>query len=335
MKRIVVTLLLTVALATSAGAVSNVGTRAAQFLKIGVGMRATAMGDAFVAVANDASALYWNPAGLSRVSRRQVIFNQANWIAGIRFGYVGMVWPLPNRGTIGGAMTYLGSGEMKVRTEDAPEGTGETFEVNDLALTFAYGLPFTDRFSFGFAFKYISEQIWHMSASAYAIDLGIHFDTDFHGIQLGMNLSNFGGKMRLMGEDTRFIYNIDPNRNPNHTPNVVADLRTDAFDLPTRFQVGLSGPLPVLPGIWAVDFVTPNDNYAYLNAGAEVQLGRFLSLRAGYRGLFNYEMEGGLTAGAGFRITSPRLPWKLNLDYSYLDFGRLQNAQRFGVLLVF
>ncbi len=329
------TLFLVFAWMGSAGAVSNVGTRAAQFLKIGVGMRATAMGEAFVAVANDASALYWNPAGLSRVHRHQVIFNQAQWIADIRFGHVGVVWPLPGRGTLGGYLTYLGSGEMQVRTEDAPEGTGETFDVNDLALAVAYGVPFTDRFSFGFAFKYISERIWHMGASALAVDLGIHFDTDFHGIQLGMNLSNFGGKMRLMGEDTRFIYNIDPNRNPNHTPNVVADLRTDAFDLPTRFQVGLSGPLPVLTGIWAVDFVTPNDNYAYLNLGAEVTLGRFLALRAGYRGLFNDGMEGGLTAGAGFQLTSPRYPWKLHLDYSYLDFGRLENAQRFGVLLVF
>ena len=56
------------------------GISTAQFLKIGVGGRASAMGDAFVAVANDVSALYWNPAGLTQFQDNQIIFSHNEWV---------------------------------------------------------------------------------------------------------------------------------------------------------------------------------------------------------------------------------------------------------------
>ena len=320
---------------------TNVATTAGQFLKIGVGTRATAMGEAFVAVANDASALYWNPAGLGLLKHREFLFTQTKWIADIQYSFLGAVMPLKGRGTIGGYIAYLGSGEMPVRTEESPEGTGETFMVQDLAVAVVYGVPFTDRFSFGMAFKYIGEKIWHMQAGTFGVDIGIHFKTYLKGINIGMNFANFGGKMRLMGEDTRFIYNIDPERDPNSTPNVVADLRTESFQLPMRFQVGLSGPLPrlfassLLRGIWAVDFITPNDNTPYFNVGTELYVGPFLTLRLGHRWIFLTDREGGFTAGLGFQAYKPKSPWKLYLDYSYLGVGRLQEAHRFGLRMQF
>ena len=64
------------------------GTATAQFLKIGVGARATAMGDAFVAVANDASALYWNPAGISQFQTNEIIVSQTNWFVDIQHQFL-------------------------------------------------------------------------------------------------------------------------------------------------------------------------------------------------------------------------------------------------------
>ena len=56
------------------------GISTAQFLKIGVGGRAAALGEAFIAVANDASALYWNPAGLVQFEENQVMFSHNSWV---------------------------------------------------------------------------------------------------------------------------------------------------------------------------------------------------------------------------------------------------------------
>jgi len=69
--------------------VSKVGTTAAPFLEIDVGSRAIGMGSAFVAVANDATALYWNPAGISRLPGNEMVFIHSAWIADINYDFVG------------------------------------------------------------------------------------------------------------------------------------------------------------------------------------------------------------------------------------------------------
>jgi long-subunit fatty acid transport protein len=65
-----------------------------QFLKIGVGGRATAMGDAFIAVADDASSLYWNPAGLSQSMENQIFFSHNEWVVDIQHEFAGAVYHL-------------------------------------------------------------------------------------------------------------------------------------------------------------------------------------------------------------------------------------------------
>ena len=74
---------------------NKIGMAGLTFLKIGVG-RCTGMGDAFVAVADDASAAYWNPAGLALVGGRQAVVNHIDWIADINHEYVAVVFPTRN-----------------------------------------------------------------------------------------------------------------------------------------------------------------------------------------------------------------------------------------------
>lgn len=315
--------------------VSNIGTTAGQFLKIGIGMRATSMGEAFVGLANDASAIYWNPSGTANLKGRSILFNQINYPVGLKYSFLGLIYAHKTRGTIGGYVSLFSSGNMEVRTEEQPEGTGELFSYTGLVVALTYAKRFTDRFSFGGALKYIQESVWHSQSATFGIDLSLLFKTGIHGITFGMTLSNFGGKMQLRGEDTRFIYNIDPNRDPNTTPNTPADLRTDVFSLPLRITAGISGRLLTNRIIWDVDFVTPNDNLPYLNAGMEVNLLDFVFLRVGRRGILLDNLEGGLTAGAGFKIRKPGSMLRFNIDYSYLDFGRLTSAHRLGLELTF
>jgi len=108
-----------------AGEITKKGTNAAQFLKIGVGARASAMGESYVAEANDASAMFWNPAGLAGVSNNELMFVQTNWIADMTYDFAALVMPFDNLGTFGIYYQGLSMNDMKVRTEYAPEGTGE------------------------------------------------------------------------------------------------------------------------------------------------------------------------------------------------------------------
>ena len=117
---------------------SNVGTTSAAFLDIGVGARSLSMGGAFTSVANDATALYWNPAGITSIKRPTTHFYYAPWFVDIDFTHGSAVIPMGRSGTLGLSLTSVNMDEMKVRTIKEPEGTGELFEVSNLALATSY-----------------------------------------------------------------------------------------------------------------------------------------------------------------------------------------------------
>jgi len=118
--------------------VSKSGTTAAAFLEIGVGAQAVGMGGAYVSVANNATALHWNPAGVASLSEMTIDVVHTNWIADTRFDFAGAVLPLGSVGTLGFSLTALSMGDMKVRTVEMPEGTGEYFSAGDLAAGISY-----------------------------------------------------------------------------------------------------------------------------------------------------------------------------------------------------
>lgn len=316
--------------------VSKVGTVSAPFLEINVGSRAIGMGGAFVAIANDATALYWNPAGISRLPGHELVFIHSAWLADINYDFVGAVFQLKNNGAIGISLISLSTAEMKVRTVDQPEGTGEMFSVGDLALGLAYARNLTERFSIGVNGKFIQQNIWNMSATGFAIDIGTLFTTPFAGMKIGMSISNFGGKLQMLGKDTFINYDLAPDQEGSND-RLPAHLNTDKFSLPLLFRVGVALDAVTLKSskvMLAVDAVHPNDNTEYLNVGVEYSSRDWLFLRAGFENLFVLDGEGGLTLGAGMKYNLSRNA-RIELDYSYQDFGRLLNAQSFSLSLGF
>jgi len=317
--------------------VTKVGTTAAPFLNIGVGSRAIAMGGAFVAIANDASGLYWNPGGVATIKNNQAIFNHSQWLAGINFDFAGVVLNLGEMGRVGASATVLSMGDMERTTELQPEGTGETFSAGGYEIGLSYGKMLTDRFSIGFTGKYIREYIMNSGANGLAIDIGTLYRTQWRNLMIGMSISNFGTKMRMTGQDLLVQHDIDPTRYGNN-PNLNADLQTDSYDLPLMFRVGISyDALQDLRNhslILALDALHPSDNVESMNMGAEYLFHNMIALRAGYKELFSRDSEQGLTFGAGFQR---KLIGTLNLqvDYAYQSFGRLTSVNKFTVLLGF
>ena len=181
--------------------VSKTGTTAASFLEISVGAPAIGMGGAFVSLANDGTALYWNPAGIATITGTEAILSHTDWIADTKFDFAGLVLPVGSFGTLGFSLTSLTMADMAVTTVEMPDGTGEYFSASDLAAGLSYARPLTDRFSIGFTAKFIQESIWHETASAFAMDVGTIFKTDlFGGMVIGATLSNFGTPMTLAGQ---------------------------------------------------------------------------------------------------------------------------------------
>jgi long-subunit fatty acid transport protein len=114
--------------------VTKTGTTAASFLSIGVGARALGMGGAYVSAADDATAMYWNPSGMARMSRPQALFSHTRWIFDVRLGYAGVAVPAGRFGTIGASAVFLTMDEMERTTIQEPEGTGETFGAGSYAM---------------------------------------------------------------------------------------------------------------------------------------------------------------------------------------------------------
>jgi hypothetical protein len=337
MKYLIVTLvsiLFTVqpAYGQSNGRITKVGSTAASFLEIEVGARANGMGGSFVALADDATALYWNPAGIAQLSSSEIQLVHTKWIADMNFDYGAVVVPIGNAAAIGFSLMALTMDEMEVRTVQEPEGTGEMFNARDLAVGLSLAKSLTDRFSIGFNAKYVTQRIWHMSAASFAIDVGTLFRTQFHDMRIGMNISNFGNKMQMLGRDVRIEHDIEPTIEGNN-PQIDAYLKTDRWSLPLTFRVGIA--MDVINGknqrvTLSADAVHPNNNTESINIGMEYSFAGFLFLRGGYRSLYQLDSEESLTIGAGF-VWSIRGLGKLSVDYAYADFGRLDNAQRFSL----
>jgi len=316
--------------------ITKVGTTSAQFLKIGVGARPISLGGAFVAEASDLSAIYWNPAGLAQLQGGSFDLAHTQYIAQIDYSYAGLGLNLGNLGTVAASLIYLDSGDMQVRTTSQPEGTGEFFKAVDFALQLSYARSLTNRFAIGTTLKYISQQIWHSTASAMAFDVGVLFTTPYRRLRIGANMSNFGPNMRMNGRDILFSQDPSPTQEGN-VEIVNAEYLMDGYPLPLMFRVGAA--LDALTTadhriLFLVDATHPNDNSEYVNFGAEYAFRDLLALRVGYKNAFEEDGEQGLTFGGGVNIRVDRSV-RARFDYAYADFGRLEQTHWYSFNLSF
>jgi len=329
-KKIVIFLLVS-ALAGGAFAVgSKVGSTGAQFLKIGVGSRYQAMGEASVATANDVYAMYWNPAGLVEVENAAITFTNVNWILDIDLNYVAVARNVEDIGVFGASVTVLSMDEQEVTRPDMPDGTGERFDAGSYAVGVSYARQLTAKFAFGATLKYVGEKIYREQSRGFAFDFGTLLYTGFRSLRLGMSICNMGPELQFSGPDVAY----DDQAGQGANDDFAAELKTTPYDLPMTFRVGMAYDIEAGPNsllTLSAELKHPNDNDQQGSIGAEYGFSEKFFLRGGYK--LNYDEET-VSFGGGLNTSLTRST-SLAIDYSWQDFGRLESAQRFSVSFTF
>jgi hypothetical protein len=291
----------------------KVGTFDGQFLKIPVGARAAAMGGAFVGVADDATAVFWNAAGIARldVDKSELSLNHASWPADLSFDQVGYVFHLKKiPGAFGVHARTLSMNPMVETTSFQPDpivGTGNTFDAGMMTAGVTYARSFTDKFSAGVTANFVHEGLAEFSQQTFAFDVGTLYDVGTMGMKIGMAISNMGSQIRFIERQAR---------------------------IPSIFRVGTSATLLQTADqklLGSFEFSHPPDNSERLNAGFEYGFRKYVFLRGGYN--MNYDSEG-IAGGAGFHFPVS-VAGQADLDYAYTDLKDLGSTHRVSLKFLF
>ncbi|MHB2150056.1 PorV/PorQ family protein [Calditrichota bacterium LG25] len=299
-----------------------VGTAAAQFLEIAQDARGTGMGQAYTALVFDASSVFWNPAGIVGVNGKGIFLGYNQWVADINFGSFSFAWNFGSAGAIAISGVYLFTPDMDVTTVMQPEGTGETFSLNNHSFGLTYARKLTDKLAFGITLKSVREYYYSYGYTTWAFDVGTVYHTGFRGLKIGMSIQHFGPEVRY---NSSYIDYSNPRSYVDGNP-----VRFDKFSLPVNFRVGFG--MNVLQKenqklLVAGDMVHSNNNLEFYNLGLEYAFKNRFFLRGGYR--INLD-EGGLTLGLGVKF--PWLDGKNGaIDYSFADRGIFNGIHRFSI----
>lgn len=318
-KKLFLIILLLLGMNIQLSAFEKVGTTSFQFLKVYPGARASALSGAFSTLANNSEAVFWNPAGLTRVKDLDVSTNYIGWLLDIKHYAISGAYNMGEYGVLGVQAIKTDVGEIEETTVENigvggvvngmwnPGLTGVVFSPSSSVIGLSYANQLTDRFSFGFTAKYVTEDLIYSKSNAFVFDGGFLFDTKYKSIVIGASIRHFGQEVKFVDK---------------------------AYPLPQTFNIGVSAFIfsnhdPLLFTMedqslqFSYDIVQPRDYTQTHSVGLEYAFQDMMFLRGGYT--FNNDQEG-ISAGVGIVVSNCRI------DYSYSAFGEyLGSVQRITV----
>ncbi|MBO6523951.1 MAG: PorV/PorQ family protein [Balneolaceae bacterium] len=313
---------------------SKVGTTAAEFLRIPVGARSSAM-SAYAATVNDPSAMILNPAGLADLEQNELLVEVTDWYLDITHTYMGVAVPT-KKGVAGVHVLALNYGEFEETTAEAQGLTGRTFDAYSITFGISYAQYLIPQFTIGGTAKVVYETIAKSSASTVAFDIGTMYDTPFYGVRFGVSVTNFGSKLQMQGND--LIISSDPDRSNEGNYEPDANLATDAFDLPLMLKVGLAWDAVESENVRAtlsVDGNNPTNNVQSISIGGEVGLlNEQIQIRAGVPYIGQEDSIEKFNAGLGVKYQiSDAL--KIGFNYTYHGYKYLGDVNKLSIQIYF
>ncbi|HUU26390.1 MAG TPA: PorV/PorQ family protein [archaeon] len=279
----------------------DAGTTSLNFLKVDVGARPVALGGAFSAVSDDASACFWNPAGLTDSRPLELFFMHHRFIADITQSAASFTFDVP-RVRMGVSMNYFSMGELERRSNNSvlPEGVFTPF---DLAIGLSAAYQVKEDLSAGVTARFVHENLDSETAQALLFDLGIKARTMFPGLTAALTVRNLGTQLKY---------------------------ETNGYKAPLIVSLGASYSrmLPWRNSALALsaEIITPNDNDTRFAIGGEYSYKEFLIGRVGYcSGFENTDFS------CGFGVNY----LKLRFDYAFVPYADLGNSHRFSFIYGF
>jgi hypothetical protein len=298
MKRIIFLLIFATTLIAETG-----GKIGLTYLKIGVDARAAAMGDAYTAVAKDASATFWNPAGLAGSGKNSVVLMHNSWLQDINHEFAAIQFVNGNH-NLAVSLNMISVNGIELRDETASESPiGETHALNTY-LGLAYATQIFNNWQIGLQAKYLYEKYYFFTADGFAIDIGLKKENILPDLSWGFVIQNLGTMSALKEESTK---------------------------LPLMLRTGVDFLLPLqileYRPLLAADVMFVLDDVTTLNLGAEVPIANYIDLRLGY--IVGRESQS-ITAGFGLNYGIIHIAYAF-VPYSY-DLG---NSHRFSLMVDF
>jgi len=350
MKKLFVVFVLVTLMLIGTGNVFAQGEAAAEFLLIAPGARPGGMGETNVAIADDATATYWNPAGLGFLTNKEISLMHTNWLPefnlpDLYYDFGSYVHPMEGWGTFGVHAIYLNLGES-VRTDEEGEEIGKFFSYQ-MAFGASYGTQLNENLSLGITMKYIYLKLADRgtgaekgsgSGSSIGVDLGVLYKFNMlPKLSFGANLSNIGPKIAFVDEDQAdplptnlkvgFAYKVLESEFNKLT------LSFDANKLLVVKKSAEEGDKsdPFYKAIftaWTTDSADMLIKKMSGAIGAEYWYNNLIALRAGYF-YEHYGKRRFLTLGAGIRYSM------YGFDFGYINASEeghpLSNTMRFSL----
>jgi hypothetical protein len=302
---------------------SRTGGSGMQFLKISPDARGMAMGGAVVAVTNDASAMYWNPASITGIDtgRLHQMGSHTRYFGGITGSFAGTVKKVGKLSYFGLQLFSMNYGIMDETTEFESKGTGRTFSVSNYLIGLTYAKILTNSFSFGVNAKYANEGFAGTNVRNVLFDLGLKYDVGVKNTRFGINFSNFGFNVSPSGDVSVLKFNGPTDINSFSKVSV-----------PGIFRLGLAfDPLHTADHIITLSSQLnhPTDNNETYALGAEYSYLKVGYLRTGYE-FGSDEKYVAPSAGLGLKLPSRFVD--TSIDYGFLAKSRLGNIHRITLI---